>query len=73
MFGRGEKLYICKETKKIFDKPCEQPFNSIETSMCQLNYLKFVIEEDVIQKLNDLKKLNKKKKKYYKKTIHINI
>jgi hypothetical protein len=52
-FGRGPKVYICKETRKIFDN--QNKNLRIESSLCQLNYLRFVIESDVINKLKDLK------------------
>lgn len=64
VFGRGQSLYLCRRTRKIFEmkgKNC----NRIETSLCQLNFLRFVIQNNVLKKLN-VSTLKKKKIKKHK-------
>lgn len=63
IFCRGKKkLYVCPKTRKIFDEPEK---NRIETTLCQLNFFKFLFCERVLEKLNITKKhqhyLKKKK------------
>lgn len=49
IYCRGERLFICKRTYKIFhhdEKSCR-----IETTLPQLNFFRFLIQENVLERL----------------------
>ena len=71
IFSRGEKkLFACPITKKIFDEPGKKG-NRIQTTLCQLNFFKFLYCENVLERLSILNE-NEKKKLHLKKNISIN-
>jgi hypothetical protein len=71
IFSRGEKkLYVCPITRKIFDDPGEKG-NRIQTTLCQLNFFKFLYCENVLERLQINFNFTKKKSFHLKKS-HIN-
>ena len=78
IFSRGEKkLFACPITKKIFDEPGKKG-NRIQTTLCQLNFFKFLYCENVLERLqkyyvigNEIN-VDKKKSMGLKKRILIN-
>ena len=68
IFSRGDdKLYVCPITKNIFDDPGKKG-NRIETTICQLNFFKFLYCENVLERL---KKIDDEKNNDGKKIFHL--
>ena len=71
IFSRGEKkLFVCPITKKIFDDPGEKG-NRIQTTLCQLNFFKFLYCENVLERLKIINESGKKTS-HLKKRISVN-
>lgn len=74
IFSRGEKkLFVCPITKKIFDDPGEKGNQRIQTTLCQLNFFKFLYCENVLERLKNINEKNEKKTFHLKKRIPNNI
>lgn len=62
VFCRGKRKYICIRTRKIFSTPGKGS-GRVETTIAQLNFFKFLICENVIERLKKLEPFMKKPKK----------
>ena len=61
VFCRGKRKYICTRTRKIFNEPGKGA-SRIETTIAQLNFFKFLICENVIERLKKLEPFTKRLK-----------
>ena len=73
IFSRGaKKLFVCPKTKKIFDDQGKKG-NRIQTTLCQLNFFKFLYCENVLERLKIINvEKSEKKKIHLKKRIPVN-
>ena len=60
IFSRGKKYYLCTLTNKIFSEKAKSQ-QRIETTLPQLNFFKFIIENKVIEKLQRTQHHSKEK------------
>lgn len=59
VFCRGKRKYICTRTRKIFNEP-GKGVARVETTIAQLNFFKFLITENAIERLKKLELTNPK-------------
>jgi len=62
VFCRGERKYICRTTRRIFDEKGKNN-HRVETTLAQLNFFKFLYTENILKKIKEEQQKGLLKKK----------